>query len=77
MKGLLGNPVCMVEDNLERRILWSAPSGEDMVISYRPPGSTRYSANRSKHQAAIGIGMFMCILNNYSVLIVDVLVQEF
>ena len=53
----------MVEDNLERRILWSAPSGEESGIAYRPPGSTRYSANRSKHLAAIGIGKQRAIYN--------------
>ena len=51
----------MVEDNLERRILWSAPSGEDLSVSYRPPRSTRYSANGSKHLAAVGIGKLLLL----------------
>lgn len=55
MKGILDSPICMVEDNIERRILWSAPSGENFSTSFRPPGSTRYSANRSKHLASVGI----------------------
>lgn len=57
LKGLLDNPVCMVEDNLERRLLWSAPSGDQiMAAAYRPQGNTRYSANRTKHIPAVGIG---------------------
>ena len=56
MKGLLDIPICVVEDNIERRILWSAPSGQDFSVHYRPPGSGRYSANLSKQLPAIGIG---------------------
>lgn len=56
MKGLLDIPICVVEDNIERRILWSAPTGEDFSIHYRPPGHGRYSANINKHIPAIGIG---------------------
>ena len=61
MKGIQDSPICMVEDNIERRILWSAPSGENFSTSFRPPGSTRYSANRSKHLASVGIGKLACV----------------
>ena len=56
MKGLLDIPICVVEDNIERRILWSAPTGDNFSIHYRPSGHGRYSANINKHLPAIGIG---------------------
>lgn len=56
MKGLLDVPICVVEDNYERRLVFSAPTGEDYSTHYRPPGNTRYSANKNKHIPAIGIG---------------------
>ena len=56
IKGLLDLPICMVEDNVERRYLWSPPSGEDYSCYYRPRGSTRYGSNRDKHLPAVGIG---------------------
>lgn len=56
MKGLLDAPICIVEDNYERRLLYSAPTNEDYSIHYRPSGSTRYSANGNKQTPAIGIG---------------------
>ena len=64
MKGLLDIPICVVEDNIERRILWSAPTGEDFSIHYRPQGHGRYSANINKHIPAVGIGYikFVCSL---------------
>ena len=57
IKGLLDLPICMVEDNVERRFLWSPPSGEDYAGFERPRGSTRYGSNRDKHLPAVGIGM--------------------
>ena len=56
IKGLLDLPICMVEDNVERRFLWSPPSGEDYGGFERPRGSTRYGSNRDKHLPAVGIG---------------------
>lgn len=56
MKGLNDIPICYVEDQLHRRLLMSAPSGQDLGPGYRPPGSTRYGANRGKGIAAVGIG---------------------
>lgn len=59
MKGLLDVPICMVEDNLERRILWSAPSGDNFHVQYKPPGCTRYSANA--REPAVGIGELLSL----------------
>lgn len=60
MKGLLDVPICIVEDNYERRLLYSAPTGQDYSIHYKPSGNTRYGANRDKCIPAIGIGMLIC-----------------
>lgn len=35
MKGLLDVPICCVEDNTERRLLFSPPSGEGALKLYR------------------------------------------
>lgn len=56
MKGLNDIPICFVEDQIQRRFLMSAPSGQDLGPGYRPPGNTRYSANyRGKGISAVGI----------------------
>lgn len=55
MKGLCDVPICSVEDNLEQRVLFSPPSGQDLSSVYFPQGSSRYSANKMKPFPAIGV----------------------
>lgn len=66
MKGLWGTPICAVEDNLERQMIWSAPTGEQYSCQYTPRGSGRYSANVNKHIPAIGIGK--CEIDYYNLI---------
>lgn len=58
MKGLLDIPICCVEDSATKRWLVSPPSGQDHGSPYRPPGSTRYSGNKMKGIAAVGVGRY-------------------
>ena len=59
----------MVEDNYERRLMFSPPSGEDFSINYRPKGSTRYSANHKKQIPAVGIGKQKILFNLWSIIV--------
>lgn len=56
IKGLLGSPICCVEDTVSPRMLISAPS-EGILLEerYKPLGNTRYSANKQKSIPAVGI----------------------
>eukprot|EP00731_Ephydatia_muelleri_P032420 Em0023g927a len=55
IKGLLDSPICCVEDNVSPRMLLSPPSEGLRGEPYRPPGNTRYSANKLKSTPAVGI----------------------
>ena len=57
MKGLTDDPICSVEDNKDRPRPMSALTNRDLGPGYRPPGSSRYSANTNKHLYAVGVGM--------------------
>jgi hypothetical protein len=54
-KGLTDDPICSVEDNQARPRPMSALTNRDLGSGYRPPGSSRYSANTNKHLYAIGV----------------------
>ena len=57
MKGLTHDPICSVEDNQARPRPMSALTNRDLGSGYRPPGSSRYSANTNKHLYAVGVGV--------------------
>ena len=59
IKGILGSPICSVEDNTDRRPL-TPPSGRDFGPPYRPVGGTRYGSNRTKGLPAVGVGELYC-----------------
>ena len=69
MKGLLDVPICCVEDNMDQRILWSPPSGQDLSSVYFPRGNSRYGANSLKQFPAIGIGEYICTYVHVSALL--------
>ena len=58
MKGLTDDLICSVEDNLARPRPLSALTDRDLGRGYRPPGSSRYSANTNKHLFAVGVGEY-------------------
>lgn len=55
MRGLTDDPICSVEDNKAQPRPMSALTNRDLSDGYRPPGSSRYSANSSKQLYAVGV----------------------